>query len=176
MSSLKNKFLEEYSVQTLRDVDSQGLNDDFYLVFDSTDGKFKPVQVPFFGRDFARARRVGQQDFSGNIFQTYETITFEVTSATPVNEYRFFANYTYSHNSASNDIRIGIVLDGGSIVKEIRLETKDAGTDQRVDGSILFYFENLSIGTHTVDLVCRPASASRVSKMYEADLEVWRCR
>jgi len=173
MSKIDNKYLLNYSTQTLRDVDLAGLAVDDYLVFDGSN--FVNKQVNKYGTDFSFKERVGLESFSGGTFQIYDSLTFNV-SEDGNNSYRFNADFLWGHDSASSDIRIAIRIDGGANIKELRIEPKDSSTDQRFQNNILKYFVNLSQGLHVVDLLVRPSSNSRTSRMYESILEIQRCQ
>lgn len=127
-----------------------------------------------FGKDFAQKSKVGGEQTSGFQFSTYDTLTFNVSDLSGVNKYRFGFNYFYGHNSATNDIRIEHRLDGLVIEEELRVEPKDTGTDQRIPGVFVAYASNLSPGTHSISIAYRPASASRTSRMFRSNLEIWR--
>ena len=125
-----------------------------------------------FGADFAYKQKVASETTSGSIFTVYDTLTFNVSSSGS-NAYRVNADFVWGHNSASNDIRVQLIIDGQA-ERELRIEPKDPGTDQRYQNNILIYLENLSVGNHTVELAYRPSSASRISRMYSSVIESWR--
>ena len=82
-------------------------------------------------------------------------------------------NFHWNHNSASNDIRVQYVLDGG-VISEMRVEPKDPNNDQRIPGTYIDVLSNLSQGAHTLEIQFRPATASRVSRMFRATIDTWR--
>jgi len=127
-----------------------------------------------YGKDFARSLKEANETTTGNSFDIYSSLTFDVGSDAAVNEYRINADFYWGHNSASNDIRVIIELDGVQLGEQIRIEPKDQGTDQRIQNNLLRYAQNLSVGSHTIDLSYRPASSSRQSRMYASTIEVWR--
>lgn len=125
------------------------------------------------GKDFGQASKAVDETTTGNSFSVYDTLDFTVSENTGSNKYRINCNFAWGHNSAANDIRVQVLLDG-VLLKELRMEPKDAGTDQRIFSDILNYAENLSQGSHTITLQYRPASQNRVSRMYNSEIEVWR--
>lgn len=173
MSKLDNKFLQEYSLETLRDVDVSSPDNNDVIQYDTLTQTWNKRPEPKYGLDFDFAERVGLEDVTGGAFVTYDSLTFNVSDTSNLNSYRINADFLWGHNSASNDIRVRILVNGVS-VKELRMEPKDAGTDQRFQNNILYYANNLNTGNNTVDLQLRPASASRISRMYESIIEVWR--
>lgn len=174
MSKLEEKFLELYSFATLRDVVIASLANDDYIVYNSTTQRFENKKQPRHGRDFAVEKVTGQQDFTGAQFQTYATLNFTVSGPDTVNKFRMNCDFTWGHNSASNDARFRILVDGVPLPEELRIEPKDPGTDQRIPGNILDYLDNLSIGNHSIAFQARPASAARITRVYKAIIEVWR--
>lgn len=128
-----------------------------------------------FGLDKDEKVKEVSESTSGSSFTTYDSITFAVTETTGTNTYRLNADCLWGHDSASNDIRIRVQLDGVT-EKEIQIEPKDTGTDQRIQNNLLIYANNLSLGNHTFALQYRPQTASRVSYMYSSVLEVWRTK
>lgn len=173
MSKLENKFLENYSVTTLRDIEVSGLANGDYLAYDSSDQKFKNVKPPRFGMDFAEESTSGLLQVTGNQFTTYAVLNFTV-SLNENNKYRINTNFTWNHNNTSTDIRVRLLLDGAQIGEEFRVEPKDSNADQRLSDNILRYVSNLSQGNHSISLQFRPSSSSRISRMYQSTIEVWR--
>jgi len=112
------------------------------------------------------------EDITGNQFQQYDILTFNVSEA--INKFRLNINFIWGHNSRAKDARFELWLDGSLYEEPLRIEPKDSGTKQRLQNNILAYAENLSIGNHTIELRVRPASASKVTRMYKSVLEVWR--
>ena len=125
-----------------------------------------------FGKDFAFQIKETDETTSGGSFTVYDSLTFNV-SAPATNRYRLNCDFVWGHNSASNNIRFRTTIDG-STIKELRIEPKYAGTDQRFQNNILTYIDDLSPGNHTFEIEYRPATASRVSRAYRSVLEVWR--
>lgn len=126
-----------------------------------------------YGKDFIELTKEASETTTGGSFTTYSTLTFNVSDSSGSNKYRLNASFNWGHNAASNDIRIRTRIDGTNI-DELRIEPKDAGTDQRFQNNIVSYEVNLSQGNHVFDIQYRPATASRVSRMYRSVLEVWR--
>ena len=126
-----------------------------------------------FGKDFAQETRTDSQAVTGSTFTVRDTVNFTATGG-GTNTYRVHAYWTYAHNSASNDARFQIFVDGGQVGQEVREEPKDAGSDQRFGRTAVFYVSNLSDGAHTFDLRFRPSTASRVTTVQYSVLEVWR--
>jgi len=124
-------------------------------------------------KDFDYIERTSSLSTSGGSFTVYSTLNFNVSDNSGTNTYRLNADFLWGHDSASNDIRVRVALDG-SPVKEVRIEPKDRGGDQRFQNNILIYATNLSNGSHTLELEFRPANASRASTLYESIIECWR--
>lgn len=173
MSKLSSKYLQDYSLATLRDSQIVTPALDEILIYNSASGKWENKPLPRFGKDFNSKIKEADETTTGATFAIYDTLNFNVTSQESANRYRFNADFLYGHNSASNDIRVRIRVDGVT-VKEMRTEVKDPGTDQRIPGSLLYYLDDLAVGAHTLTLEYRPATASRQSRMYQSTLEVWR--
>jgi len=95
------------------------------------------------------------------------------SSDTATNKFRLSCAFLWGHDSAANDIRARISIDG-SPFEEMRVEPKDQGGDQRIPSTLTSYTSNLSIGSHTLELEYRPGTSSRTSSMYQSTLEVWR--
>lgn len=126
-----------------------------------------------FGKDFAESTAEFNDSTTGGSFKIFDIFNFNVSDTSGVNKYRVESNFFWGHNSASNDIRVQLLVDG-NLVYEMRKEPKDPGGDQRIDGLIKGYVQNLSQGSHSITLQYRPATASRVSSMYRSCTEVWR--
>lgn len=126
-----------------------------------------------FGQDFASTTKSTPQTVSGGTFQTYHTLNFNVTDGSP-NQYRLNIDFIWGHDSAANDVRFAMYLDGAAIGPEIQVEPKDAGTDQRDQNNILVFGQNLATGSHTLELRFRPDTASRETTVYNAVIEAWR--
>lgn len=126
-----------------------------------------------YGKDFDSKTKESGEDTTGNSFDEYDNLAFNVSDTSGTNKYRIAVNFFYGHSSASNDIRARLLLDGASVY-EIRVEPKDPSTAQRIPAFIIDYPENLSNGSHNISLEYRPASSSKVSRMYRSTLEVWR--
>lgn len=126
-----------------------------------------------YGKDFSYIRTVTSGSTSGGTFTTYTSLNLVVTAESTPNSYRINADFLWGHNSASNDIRVQLVFNG-SAVKEVRIEPKDSGTDQRIQNNLLYYVDDLPVGTYSIQLQYRPATSSRTSRMYEGIIETWR--
>ncbi len=132
------------------------------------------LNAMIFGRDNAHESKDAAETTTGGAFVTYFSLNFTVTEPTGTNKYRMNADFNWSHNSASNDIRVRMLLDGVQQGREVQVEPKDPGADQEIQNNLLRYANNLAQGAHTIELQYRPATASRVSRMNRADIEVWR--
>lgn len=128
-----------------------------------------------YGKDADNSVTQVNDTTTGNAWKLYADLEFTVSDTSGTNTYRLNSDFLWGHNSAANDIRVRVQLDGVT-QKEIQIEPKDQGTDQRIQNNILIYTSNLSQGTHTLELEYRPASSNRVSRMYRAELEVWRTK
>lgn len=126
-----------------------------------------------FGMNKAHAIRNDEVTVTGSVFTEYDSLDFTVTDSA-VNEFRANVDFIWRHNSASNDARFRFLLDGNVLGEELRIEPKDAGTDQRYQNSLLDYLTDLSIGVHTLSLEYRPATASRQTTIHRSVIEVWR--
>lgn len=126
-----------------------------------------------FGKDYDDDLLELNDSTSGGTFKIYTAKDFNVSDDSGSNNYRVKCKFNWGHNSASNDIRVQLLVDG-VLQEEIRVEPKDAGSDQRIPDEVIASVANLSQGNHTIIMQYRPASASRVSRMYRAYTEVWR--
>lgn len=151
------------------------------IVFDPSTSDLTAIEVQTaleqlagrnFGKDFSVAEKEASESTTGNSFDTYSSLTFNVSEAS--NKFRLNSDFYWGHNAASNDIRVRVQLDGTTLGSEIRIEPKDTGTDQRIQNNILRYVDNLSVGSHTLDLQYKPSSNSKVSRMYSSTIESWR--
>ena len=136
-------------------------------------GSFNSKSV--FGEDGINLKVETNDSTSGSSWKTYANVTLTVTDSSEDNTYRINADFLWGHDSASNDIRVRLRIDGNS-EKEILIEPKDAGNDQRIQNNILLYLTNLSEGGHTIRLQYKPKNSNRVSKMYRAEIEAWRTK
>ena len=127
-----------------------------------------------FGNDRAEITRQESVTVTGSAFVSYETLDFNVSDTSGTNKYRLNLSFKWSHDSASNDGRFRMYLDGAFVGEEIRIEPKDQGSDQRIQNNILHYAENLSQGSHTLELRFRPSTASRDTTVHKAVIEAWR--
>jgi len=125
-----------------------------------------------FGKDALLKEKNDSETVTGSNFLPYDSASFNANGAT--NRYLLAAFCLYGHRSASNDIRFRLNLNNGSKIVEARVEPKDAGSDQRIPGMILFEGANLSQGVNNISLEYRPASASKVSRMYFSLIFAWR--
>lgn len=174
MTKLADKWKLNYSLESLRDALFASLSNDDFVVYNSVNQKWENKKQPRFGRDFSVEKVTGLQEFTGNQFQTYATLNFVVNGPDTVNKFRMNVDFDWGHNSAANDARFRVLVDGSPISEELRIEPKDPGADQRIPGNILDYLDNLSIGNHSIALQARPASANRITRIYKAIIEVWR--
>jgi hypothetical protein len=174
VTKLSQKYLIDYSIDTLRD--SEVFNPSEGDLLRYTDGEWKNVLEPAYGKDAVYAvEETPNTNISGGSFTEYLQATLVVPSGTPsVNRYRVCVDFLWGHNSASNDGRFRLDFNNGAKVKELRIEPKDQGTDQRIQNQIKFYVENLSSGSYQISFSARPASANRVTRLYEASIEAWR--
>lgn len=176
MSQVESKYLLDYSLATLRDVLIAGVVDGDYIVFDSVSGRFVNRKPPRFGTDFFEktvSTPAGQQ-FTGTTFNPYDNDTFAVSGPDTTNKYRISCQFICNHNSASNDFRARLLVDGQQVGEERRVEPKDAGADQRPDYEFKWYLNDLSIGNHTYAVEFRPATGSRITRVYQSITEIWR--
>jgi hypothetical protein len=170
MSKLKKEFLQDYSVDTLRDSGVSNPNRGDLLRYSGS--KWVNSQESAFGKDQAYAERIGLENFSGSQFQTYLQTNLVVTDTSGSNRYRVNIDFLWGHNNSSSDIIARLLFNGTT--KELRIEPKDTGTDQRIQNNILKKFTNLAPGTYPILLEIRPSSSSRTSRVYEAVIEAWR--
>ena len=89
------------------------------------------------------------------------------------NKYRINADFVWGHNSVVDDIFVRLSYND-STLKELRIEPKDAGADQRFQNNILYIVDNVPVGDFQVDLQYRPANSAQTSRMYSSIMEVWR--
>lgn len=131
------------------------------------------LQSGGFGMNKAWSKKQANETTTGNSWAVYDTLDFTVTDSA-VNEFRVNVDFFWGHSNVSNDIRVQFLLDGNLIGNEMRVEPKDAGSDQRYQNNILDYLTNLSLGDHTLTLRYRPATNNRISRLYYSIIEAWR--
>ncbi len=132
------------------------------------------LNASVFGRDAASKTKIASETTTGTTFDEYDSLTFNVSESTGTNTYRCNIQFVWGHDSASNDIRVRLMVDGSQQGEEMLVEPKDAGTDQRIHDNILRYIEDLSVGSHTLSIEYRPSTPSRDPRMYQSVIEVWR--
>ena len=126
-----------------------------------------------FGKDYDDDLVEISDSTSGGTFKVYTAKNFNVSDTSGTNKYRVKCKFNWGHNSASNDIRVQLLVNG-VLQEEIRVEPKDPGADQMIPSEVITSVSNLSQGTNTIIMQYRPASAARVSRMFRAYTEVWR--
>lgn len=174
MSKVEEKFLEQYSFSTLRDVALSSIQNNDFIIYDSTLGKFKNIKQPRFGNDFNEITRDVVQSFTGTAWQSYSTLNFSVTGPDFLNKYRFFLNFLWRHSSIANGAQFRIVLDGVQLGSVLQIEPQDKGADQRIDGALLRYSSNLSIGSHSLQFQVKPFNSNQTTTIHQSVMEVWR--
>lgn len=174
MSKLEEKFLEQYSLATLRDVALTAIVNNDFIVWDSSISKFKNIKQPRFGTDFAEITSDAVQGFTGVAWQTYSTLNFNVTGPDTLNKFRFNLNFLWRHSTIANGARFRLLVDAVQIGAVIQIEPQDSGADQRIDGTLLRYVSNLSIGAHTALFQVQPVNSLQTTTVHQATLETWR--
>lgn len=170
MSKLEQKYLQDYSLDTLRDLEISSPSERQYIQYDATAQKWKNTAKPVFGED-------ASDDFldvpasNANTPILYHSLTFSVNSLVAVNKYRLSANFAYNANK-SNRLFIAQLRLDGNIVRSIELAAEDSSS--YYDGSLLFYAEDLSIGNHTLELFFGTSSNNTTAIIRSNVLEVWR--
>ena len=176
MSLYIKKFFKDFNFWNLDDVSTSSLSNDDMIVYNSTTLKFENKKQPRHGRDFNRKSRVSVAGvpITGNAFQTFDSLTFDVNGPDTLNEFRINADFTWRHNATTNSALFRIVLDGNVLGEVLDIEPKDASSTQRLQNNILEYITNLSIGSHTLELQARPENSSRITTLHRSHLELWR--
>lgn len=174
MSKAIKKFFKDFAFWNLDDVSTSSLANDDYLVYNSTIQKYENKKQPRYGRDFKRKSRVSVAGvpFTGSTFQTFDTLTFDVSGPDLVNEFRLNADFTWGHDATTNSALFRILLDGNVLGEVLEIEPKDA--NGKLQNNILEYINDLSIGSHTLEIQARPDVPSRITTLYRSHLEVWR--
>lgn len=174
MSKVEEKFLEQYSFATLRDVALTSILNNDFIVWDSVLGKFKNVKQPRFGTDFNEITRDTVQSFTGVNWQTYSTLNFSVSGPDLLNKFRFGLNFLWRHSSIANAAQFRLLLDGVQLGDILQIEPKDSGTNQRIDGTLIRYSSNLATGNHSVIFQVKPLTSSQTTTIHQSTLEIWR--
>lgn len=143
------------------------------IQYNSQTGLWQKRPQPKFGLDWIAAERSDQQIFTGGQWQTYLSLNVTSSSEQATNVYRLNADFLWAHDSASNDARFRLSFNGVAL-KELRIEPKDSGFDQRLQNNILYYSVNVPAGTYQIDLQARPDSSSRDTVIFQAYIEWWR--
>jgi len=170
MSKILSKFVQDYSLETLRDVDFSSLSSDQYVRYNGTDWENSPV--PVFGKDKAFKQKENLET-NGGTPVAYDSLTFAVTAPSGANTYRINVNFFWSLDSTSKDGIINLVVNG-NIVRTIQVEPKDRGNDQRIPGSFLFYTQNLNAGNNTIEIRFGSSRNNVDCFMHSSLIEVWR--
>lgn len=172
MSKLKSKFLEDYSINTLRDVNTASLTDESNLIWDAQTSRWTTPPRVQFGRDFAEKSNNSLQRNNSQTPLLYDSLTFTVNNNTS-NKYRMACHVIWALDIASRDF-IGELRLDGVVIKYIQIEPKDPGTDQRVDSSLVHYVSNLSQGSHTLSFYHTYSGGNNTSAVFSGVLEAWR--
>jgi hypothetical protein len=127
-------------------------------------------QTFVFGSEYMFAESLGESSTTSPTYQNKVTLS---TGLIPAGTYRIGWSYLYRLNTASRDFGARVQVDNTTTVWEARVETKDAGSDQRVSASG-FYHIALTNATHIIDLDYRSANGTNTAYIYTAVLEFWR--
>lgn len=174
MSKLKEQYLEQYSFSTLRDAALTSLANGDFIVYNSSTLKWENKKQPRFGTDFAEITKEDSQPFTGGAWQNYMSLTFTVSGPDLLNKYRCSISFLWRHSSVSNDAMFRMLIDGNQAGDVIQIEPKDNHEDQKANEVFVWYPSNLSIGSHTLVLQCKPSTTSQTTTIEQGVAEVWR--
>lgn len=169
MSKLEEKYLQEYSIDTLRDSGVSSPVEGDLLRYDGSQWVNNPE--PNFGKDFNSNVKINLETESNGVIQ-YDLINFN-GSGGGSNRYRVSTNFVYRGSSASRNVIFQLRVDN-QIVRLLEIEPKDPQTDQRIDGTMTFYVDDLADGNHTLAIWFGSEANQITCTMYESTLEVWR--
>lgn len=176
MAKSFSKFLDTYNLLTLRDVETAFLGEENILVYNSAAQKFKNQAIQVFGKDSNSKRKQNLETNTGADFSLYDSLTFNVSGVSGVNEYRINADFVWQHDSVNNDIIMQLHLDGVLVGEEFSFKPEDSLSNQKQQNNILDYVANLSWGDHLLELFYKPATSSKTSIVLKSVLEVWRTK
>jgi hypothetical protein len=174
MSRLEEKFLQDYSLETLRDTSLTSPVDEDFLVY--FNGQWINLPFPAFGRDFDNKTKTGLEETTGTTFVVYDSLTFNVADDSGANQYRVNIDFTWGLSSVSQDYIGALAIDNATVLRQIQIEAKDPNANQRVQNNLLYYANNLSQGDHTIFFGFASSSNAVTARTYESVIEVWRTR
>lgn len=137
-------------------------------------GNVKPIGAlnPVIGSQRVFKRKTTQQNSTSTGFTQYDSMTVNNNLATSV-KHEFICDFKWGYASGSQDIRVRIMLNGVQQGDEIRLEPKDAGTDQRISGSFFDEFD-MPPGNNIVSIEFASSQGGTQARMYESKMRSMR--
>jgi len=135
---------------------------------DSGSGVAEIYIEPTFGSYYGWAISDGQSSSNSTSWQTKVTYT---SPTVPAGNYRIGYTFEWRRNTASNDFKGRVVLDGTTTIMEINSESKDSNSWFLVGG---FDIVNLSNATHTITIQYSGETSGNTSYIRRARIEFWR--
>lgn len=170
MSKLEEKYLQDYSLDTLRDSDIVTPLERELLQYNATINKWENVTKPVFGEDATNGfTEISATNLGAPIL--YQSLTFTVNSLTAINRYRCACNFEYNTDKSNRLFLLEFRLDG-TTVRDIALVAQDSSSFY--PGALVYYADNLSIGNHTLEVFFGTNSPSMIAEMKNSLIEVWR--
>jgi hypothetical protein len=126
------------------------------------------IQDPVFGSWYAWDGEEGETNT--NSASPLEKASLSVTGV-PAAYYRIGWYYEWRRNTASNDYRAEIVIDGTTTIMEHSEESQDVNSWHTQSG---YYIANLSSGNHTIRFYHYGESTGNTSYTRRVRLEIWR--
>lgn len=124
-----------------------------------------------FGETFAQAESLGLSSITGTTtFQQKLRLTFTAVAGT----YLIFGKFSWRYSSVSAaEFKAMIETDDSFSGFTFQLEPQDAGAEQD-DSVCTFYIQNLTAGSHNIDMDYGTSSVSETAYIQKARLAVWR--
>jgi hypothetical protein len=170
MSKLEQRYLQDYSFDTLRDADIVTPSERQILQYNATSSKWENKPKPVYGEDASDAFTEVSATNS-NTLVLYQSLTFAVNSLTAVNKYRIACNVEYTCDKKNRLFVLELRLDG-TTVRDLGLVAEDDSSFY--PAYLIHYASNLSIGNHTIEVFFGTNSPSATAEMKNSTIEVWR--
>lgn len=127
---------------------------------------------PVIGSQRVFKRKITQQNSTATTFTEYDSMTVPNNLGSNV-KHEFICEFKWGYASASQDIRVRIMLNGVQQGDELRIEPKDPGTDQRLPGS---FFDELDLppGNNTIAIEFASSQGGTQARMYSSKMRSMR--
>jgi len=135
-----------------------------------TTGSAGPTSI--FGTEyqFAESPALNTTTFTPPIYMNKLTLT---TPSIPAGDYKISVYYNWSHDAINSDFIARVQLDTSITIFSHQAEPKDPSADQ-LYGFSGFDNATLTAGVHTLDLEFASSSATTMSRISNARLEIFR--